>query len=177
MNLREFSSDGFDRGKPGFVEALWILVHGPFFCSWVPFSGPRVWILRRFGAVIGSRAVIKPGVKIKFPWRLTLGDDVWIGEDVWIDNLDEVHVGSSSCISQGAYLCTGSHDWSAPRFDLITKPIRIGSGVWIAAKAIIGPGVVVEDNAVITLGTVVSQNVPASSVYGPTGVRQRKQVK
>jgi putative colanic acid biosynthesis acetyltransferase WcaF len=65
---------------------------------------------------------MKPGLKVKFPWRLVIGDHVWLGEDVWIDNLAEVWIGDSVCISQGAYLCTGSHDWRDEAFTLVTKP-------------------------------------------------------
>jgi putative colanic acid biosynthesis acetyltransferase WcaF len=90
---------------------------------------------------------------------------VWLGEDVWIDNLGFVSIGSHSCISQGAYLCTGSHNWSTPGFELIVRPIQIGSHVWVAAKAMIGPGVTISDNSVITLGSVVTQDIPPSVVF------------
>ena len=137
------------------------------FASANPFNGTRVVALKIFGARLGARVVIKPGVKVKFPWRLSVGDYSWIGEDVWIDNLAAVNVGAHSVISQGAYLCTGNHDWRRESFDLMTAPIEIGSEVWIAAKAIIGPGVSIADRTIVALGTVVTQSISGASLCTP----------
>src|SRR5258706_4079533 len=137
------------------------------FASANPFNGTRVAALRIFGARLGARVVIKPGVKVKFPWRLSVGDYSWIGEDVWIDNLAAVNVGAHSVISQGAYLCTGNHDWRRESFDLMTAPIEIGNEVWIAAKAIIGPGGSISDRTIVTLRTIVNQGVSGASLCTP----------
>jgi putative colanic acid biosynthesis acetyltransferase WcaF len=104
--------------------------------------------------------VIKPRVNVKFPWRLEIGDHSWIGEGAWIENLAPVVIGSHVCVSQGAYLCTGSHDWSRVTFDLVTKPIRIDDSAWICAKAVIAPGVTVGKGAVVGLGAVATADVP-----------------
>lgn len=104
--------------------------------------------------------MIRQGCNITLPWRLTLGDHVWIGEDLTILSLAEVVVGSNVCISQQAYLCTGSHDHSSETFDLVVQPIRIGDGVWVAARAFVGPGVDVGANALLAAGCVVVKNVP-----------------
>jgi putative colanic acid biosynthesis acetyltransferase WcaF len=117
---------------------------------------------------------MKPGVRVKFPWRLTLADDVWIGEDAWIDNLADVEIGANVCVSQGAYLCTGSHDWSVSTFDLITEPIRIEGGAWIAAKAVVGPGVTVGSGAVLTLGSMAFSDLEPWTIYAGTPARPIK---
>ena len=114
------------RGRNSLVEALWILLGAPILASRVMvFSGVRVFLLRLFGATIGANVYIKPGVRVKFPWYLLIGDHCWIGEDVWIDNLARVTIASHVCVSQGAYLCTGNHDWSTANMRLFTKPIDI----------------------------------------------------
>ena len=96
----------------------------PLLRSWlIPFSRVKVVVLRTFGASIGRGVRIKPGVKVKFPWRLTVGHHCWLGEDLWIDNLAEVRIGAHCCLSQGVYLCTGSHDWSRDTFDLIINTV------------------------------------------------------
>jgi putative colanic acid biosynthesis acetyltransferase WcaF len=105
---------------------------------------------------------------VKFPWRLRVGDFSWIGEDVWIDNLAEIEIADHCCISQGAYLCTGSHDWSSMTFDLIVRPIEIQRDAWIAAKAAVGPGVVVREGAVLTLGGVANHDLEAWTIYSGT---------
>ena len=93
--------------------------------------------------------VIRSRVNITFPWKLEIGDNVWIGDEVLILSLKQVTIGSNVCISQRAFLCTGSHDFGKETFDLITRPIVIGDGCWIAACAFIGPG------AEVPAGTMV----------------------
>lgn len=149
MRLDTFSNSGFDRGASVWKEAAWVAVCGILFSSWLPGSGWRRLILRAFGAKVGRGVVFKPGVRVKFPWRLEVGERAWIGEDVWIDNLAQVTIGADTCISQAAYLCTGSHDWADSAFPLITRSIRIGSGCWVAARATLAPGAELGDGAVL----------------------------
>ncbi|MGD0581153.1 MAG: putative colanic acid biosynthesis acetyltransferase, partial [Bryobacteraceae bacterium] len=93
-------------------------------------------MLRLFGARIGQGVVIKPGTRVKFPWRLQIGEHSWIGESAWLDDLSEISIGSNCCVSQGAYLCTGNHDWSDPAFRLIVRPIVLCDGSWVGAHAV-----------------------------------------
>ncbi|MGO9484240.1 MAG: WcaF family extracellular polysaccharide biosynthesis acetyltransferase [Rhodomicrobium sp.] len=172
VTLASFSNSGFQRGRPAFVEALWILIQALFISSFLPGSTHRRFLLRLFGAQIGNRVTIKPGVRIKFPWRLIVASDVWIGENVWIDNLAEVRLEANSCLSQGAYLCTGSHDWTSNSFDLMVKPIVIGESAWIAAKAMVGPGVIVHERAVLTMGSVATSVMAPGCIF--QGVPARK---
>jgi putative colanic acid biosynthesis acetyltransferase WcaF len=154
-----------DRGSSKIRELAWVVIKAMFFTPSFPLpSAWRVWWLRRFGGRIGKRVVIRSGVNITFPWRLTVEDDVWIGEDVLLLNLVEIHIESNSCISQRAFLCTGSHDFRKETFDLITKPIVIKSGSWICAQAFIGPGVTVGPNSMVCAGTVISKDLPQNSV-------------
>jgi putative colanic acid biosynthesis acetyltransferase WcaF len=147
------------------VEALWIGLQWLLVSSRIPGTLHRKWLLRLFGARVGSGVTIKPGLRVKFPWRLHVGDHSWLGEDVWIDNLDVVMIGANCCISQGAYLCSGSHDWSSETFDLIVRPIRVHDGVWIAARCIVGPGVEIGAGAVLALGSVAGQRLEPWTVY------------
>jgi putative colanic acid biosynthesis acetyltransferase WcaF len=144
---------------------MWLLVQWLFISSWIPGAAHRRWLLRAFGADIGERVNIKPGVRVKFPWRLSIGKHSWIGEDVWIDNLAQVTIGRDCCISQGSYFCTGNHDWSQPTFDLIVRPIRVETGAWVAAHSIVGPGVVIGEGAVLGLASVATKNLRPWTVY------------
>jgi len=125
----------------------------------------KVFLLKMFGAKIGNGVFIKPYVNIKYPWFLTVGNNVWIGEDVWIDNLAPITIGDDVCISQGALLLTGSHDHTSVKFGLIVKPIILQKGVWVCAKSIICAGVTCHSHAVITAGSVVSQHCDAYGIY------------
>jgi putative colanic acid biosynthesis acetyltransferase WcaF len=165
MDLSRFQNDGFDRGRSRLIEVLWNLGQWFLFSSPLPGSVWRIWILRAFGAQVGAGVIIKPRVRVKFPWKLTIGDHVWIGEDVWIDNLASVRVGSNSCISQGAYLCTGSHDWTSRAFDLIARPIEVGERVWLGAMVRLAPGTVAADGCVVTLGSVASGGLKENTIY------------
>lgn len=165
MRLDSFDNRGFDRGASKVKEMLWLLCGWLLGSSWLPGAGWRASLIRLFGARIGQGVVFKPGVRVKFPWRLTVGDHCWIGEDVWIDNLAEVTFGDHVCASQGAYFCTGSHDWSKQSFDLIVKPINVGSHAWIAAKCVVAPGVRIGEGAVLGLGCVATNALEPWTIY------------
>lgn len=177
MELTTYNCSHFERGRPSWVEAIWLLVQVLLVSSWIPGVRHRVLLLRLFGARIGTHVNIKPHLRVKFPWRLEIGNNTWIGESCWIDNLAPVTIGSNCCISQGVYLCTGSHDWTKVSFDLIVKPIEIGNGVWLAAKSIVGSGVNIQPGAVLSLGSVATKDLLANTIYQgnpATAVKKRK---
>ncbi len=154
--------------KPGslFKRFTWYWVNTIFFKSGLfPYYGLKVFFLRLFGTKIGQGVLIKPFVNIKYPWQLELGDHIWIGEHVWIDNLAKVTIGSHVCLSQGAFLLTGNHDFTKTSFDLIIKPIILEEGVWIGANAIVCPGVVCSDHSLLTVGSVATSNLISFGIY------------
>ena len=128
-------------------------------------SGLKVFCLKVFGAKIGKGVVIKPHINIKYPWKLSIGDHCWIGEGVWIDNLDQVTIEDHVCISQGAFLLCGNHNYKNQGFDLMTAPIVLKEGSWVGAKSIVGPGVVLESHSVLALGSVTSDSLEAYGIY------------
>ena len=159
-------SSGLIRGRSILTEAMWFLFGSPVVASRIiPFSGLRVFLLRLFGATIGRKVYMKPGIRVKFPWYLKVGDHCWIGEDVWIDNLTAVSVGPHVCISQGAYLCTGNHDWSARNMRLFLKPIRLEAGSWIGARSVVCPGVTVGQGGVLTVGSVAAKDIAPFTIH------------
>ncbi|MEM6820573.1 MAG: WcaF family extracellular polysaccharide biosynthesis acetyltransferase [Verrucomicrobiota bacterium] len=167
IDLKRYDRGSFDRGAGIIKEMLWRLCQGLFFQPlWHMPSEVRVFLLRLFGAKIGKRAVVRAGVNISFPWRLEMGDDVWLGEEVMLLTLAPIKIGSNVCISQRAFLCTGSHDYQKQTFDLVTEPIEVGEGTWIAAQAFIGHGVTIGSSSVVSAGAVVVDDVPENSVVG-----------
>lgn len=173
IDLSQFDNGGFQRGASRWTEVLWWVCRVLFFDHRIPVpSGVKRWILRRFGATIGKNVVIRSRVNITFPWRLSVGDSVWIGDEVCILSLDRVEIGSNVCLSQRSFLCTGSHDFHKSSFDLITAPIEIGSSSWVAAGAFVGPGVTIGPGALCAAGSVIMRNVgPRTVVAGnPAGV-------
>ena len=164
-DLKNFKNTAYQPGS-AFKRAIWFVINNIFFRSYAfPFYGLKTFLLKSFGAKIGTGVIIKPGVNIKYPWFLSIGDHVWIGESVWIDNLAPVTIGDNVCISQGAFLLTGNHDYSSSSFDLITKPINIEAGAWIGAKAIVCPGVNCGSHAVLSVGSIATQSLEAYGIY------------
>lgn len=166
VDLSRFSSAGFDRGAGKFREAAWLLVSLFLFrlCP-ASLSPLKCVVLRMFGARVGSNVIIKPQVKITFPWKLTVGDHVWLGEECWLLNLDHIVIGNNVCISQRAFLCTGNHNYKTSSFDLIVSPITLEDGAWIGAAAWVGPGVKVGSHAVLTAGSVATKELEPMAIY------------
>jgi putative colanic acid biosynthesis acetyltransferase WcaF len=165
MRLEGYTTGGFDRGAPRWKELLWVLAKVVFFENGLPWpSALRVALLRAFGATAGRGVVIRSRVNITFPWRLTMGDHVWLGEEVLILSLAPVTLESDVCISQRAFLCTGSHRFHSPGFDLVTKAITIRRGSWIAAQAFIAPGVSIGPESMVAAGSLVTRDVEPGKV-------------
>lgn len=152
-------------GASGVVQTLWFCLGSPLLSlRWLPGSYWRIHLLRAFGARVGDGCRLKPGLRVKFPWRLQIGQHCWLAEGAWIDNLASVCLGDRICLSQGVYLCTGNHDFRSPSFNLRIAPITIGSDAWIAAYSVLAPGTSIGDGAVVSLGSVVSGAVPPGAI-------------
>ena len=166
VDLSSYSAARFDRGASRARELIWLFVNLVVFrlCP-LSLSPLKRVVLRAFGARIGRNVTIKPQVKITFPWKLTIGDHVWLGEGCWLLNLERITIGNNVCISQRAFLCTGSHNHQLPTFDLIVKPITLEDGCWIGASAWVGPGVTVGSHAVLSAGSVATKDLGPGGIY------------
>lgn len=165
-DLSSFNNSWYKPGGNALTRLAWYFVNGLFFINPLnPFSGLKVALLRGFGAQVGKNVVIKPGVNIKYPWRLQIGDHSWIGENVWIDNLDQVTIGAHCCVSQGAMLLTGNHNYRKSSFDLIVRPIVLHTGSWVGAQCTVCPGAVLESGAILAVGSVATGMLQAHTIY------------
>ena len=141
FRLNRYTRNSADYSAGKYI--LWLFVSALFFVNSFSFIVPiklKVIILKLFGAKLGMGLVIKPGVKIKYPWKLSIGDSVWLGENVWIENIGNVKIGNNVCLSQGVTLCTGNHNYKSIDFELIEHSMDIGSNVWIGCFNVILPG-------------------------------------
>lgn len=178
-NLNSFNNTWYKTGASKLKMLVWYFINLLFFTSrWLPDNGFKVFLLRVFGAKVGSGVVIKPAVNIKYPWRLTIGNSVWIGEQVWIDNLDDVIIGDNVCISQGAMLLCGNHNYKKSSFDLIVGTITLEEGVWIGAQAVVCPGVICKSHALLTVGSIATANLDAYTIYqgNPAKAIRKRQI-
>ena len=164
-DLSTFDNDWYKPGRPLFVRVIWYFTNYFFFKSPFPFYGPKRFLLRLFGAKVGVDLIIKPHVSIKYPWLLVIGDHVWIGEEVWIDNLAKVTLKSHSCVSQGALLLCGNHNYKRTTFDLLVGEITLDEGSWAGAKTVICPGVRLGSHSLLTVGSIATSSLEANWIY------------
>ena len=164
VSLRSFTGAGYDKGRPVWVQALWFATQNLVFAKWWLPARLRPAILRCFGATVGQRVFIRHRVRVLWPWKLTIGDDSWVGEDVWLLNLEPITLGTDVCLSQGAFLCTGSHQLRDSSFAYDNAPIQISNGAWIATQATVLRGVTVGANATVAAGSLVTKDVDANAV-------------
>jgi putative colanic acid biosynthesis acetyltransferase WcaF len=144
--------------------AWWIGGGLLFKCSLRPMYSWRRFVLRLYGARLADHVCVQRTARIDFPWNLEMGRYSSIGEYAWVYALGSIRIGAFSTISQRTFLCTGTHDYTRPEMPLVTRPVTIGRGVWIAAEAYVGPGVTIGDNAVIGARSVVVHDLPANMV-------------
>lgn len=157
---------GFDRQASSTKMAVWYIIKMVFFLSAFPFPGKlKVILLRIFGAKIGSGLVIKPRVNIHFPWKLVLGNNVWLGEEVFILNFERVEIGNNVCISQRSFLCGGNHDFRIPSFPYRNGPITLNDGAWVGACAFIGPGVTIGIDSIVMAGSFAFSDLEPNGIF------------
>lgn len=166
--------------QPGgaFKRVLWYCINAAFLLNPLqPISGLKKFWLRVFGAEIGTGVVIKQRVNIKYPWKLKVGNHVWIGEQVWIDNLDQVTIADHCCLSQGAMLLCGNHNYKKSTFDLMVAPIVLEEGAWAGAQTVVCPGVTMHSHSILTVGSMAIQNLEAYGIYqGNPAVKVKERV-
>lgn len=180
VDLSKYDQSSFERGKPSWFVLVWWLVQAIAFpLSLHNFNFFRCWILRLFGAKIGKKVVIRPTARFTYPWKVEIGDHSWIGDNVVFYSIDRIQIGSHCAISQKSYLCTASHDFQDEAFSLITAPIRIGNGAWVATDCFIAPGITIGDNAVIGARSTVFRDIPSQQVAwgSPCNPRYRREIK
>jgi putative colanic acid biosynthesis acetyltransferase WcaF len=165
LRLAQYNNSWYKAG-PKWKIAIWHVLNVLFFNNgFAVFGALKCSLLRLFGAKVGKRVVIKPSTNIKYPWFLEIGDDVWIGENVWIDNLGFVTIGNNVCISQGAFLLTGNHNYNRPGFDLMIGKIIIEDGVWLGAKSIVCPNVTCKTHSVLSVASVATRDLEPYGIY------------
>src|SRR5258708_20021248 len=149
------------RGRSAVYTQLWWIIQSTLFrMSPQVFYGWRRWLLRLFGARIGKGVILRPSVQVTYPWKLKAGNFSPIGDDVVLYTLGEIEIGDCAVISQRSYICTGSHDFTSPTFDIYAKKIVIESEAWVATDVFVAPGALIGSGAVVGARSSVCSNVP-----------------
>jgi len=146
---------------------LWAGVEATLFrYSFHTMNGWRSFLLRSFGAKVGSRCIIRRTVRVYYPWQVTIGEMCIIGDRAELYSLGKITIGDRAMISQEAYLCAGTHDYADVSLPLLTPPIEIGTDAWICARAFVGPGVKVGQGAVVAACGVAVKDVEEWMIVG-----------
>lgn len=157
---------GLTRGVSKIKEICWYLVKIIFFLTAIPFpSRFKCILLRLFGAKVGKGVIIKPRVNIHMPWKLSIGDFVWVGEEAFLLNFEHLIIGNNVCISQRAFLCGGNHDYKSPAMPYRNGPITLDDGSWVGASCFVAPDVTIGIDTVVAAGSVVTRNLAANGIY------------
>lgn len=174
-SLETFRSPKNFRGKSKLYVQLWWVVQATLInlSPQVLYSWRRFW-LRIFGARIGKKALIRPSVKITYPWKVSIGDYSWIGDDVVLYSLGEIEIGNNTVISQKSYLCTGSHDYVKETFDIFAKKITIGNSCWLATDVFVAPGITIGDGVVVGARSSVFKELKPNWIYKGTPAKAHK---
>ena len=162
-----------NRNTHKFRRLLWEIVWRVLFRPtprWC-LNGWRCWLLRLFGAKVGRGVRIQGSAKVWQPWRLTIGDNSWIDGNVSLYSVDEITIGANAVISEGAFICTASHDIGSATFELITKPIAIQDYAWVCARATVLMGTTIGEGGIVAAGAVVSRDVEPWTVVGGNPAR------
>lgn len=166
QNLGAYVNTEYSPGRNKTWQVIWYVINAVVLNSYLfPISRVKTFLLKVFGAKIGKGVVIKPKVNIKYPWLLSIGNNCWIGENVWIDNLTHVSLGSDVCISQGAMLLTGNHNYKLPTFDLITQSIVIENSCWVGAQSVVLPGTKMEEGSILAVGSIGGGILEKNQIY------------
>jgi len=173
-NLAGFTGVGYDKGRGLLWQIAWQASSSMLVMPWFVPVRMRIRVLRFFGAQIGEGVNLRSGVRIHWPWKLSIGDNSWIGERVWILNLEPVHIGHDVCVSQDVLLCTGSHDRRSPTFEFDNAPIIVEDEAWIAARATVLRGVTIGKQAIVGATALVAKDVPQDAcVLAPLSVSRQ----
>lgn len=175
MKLNTYTQNDYSRGRNSLVVLTWWFIQGTIFrFSLHNMYEFRAMLLRLFGAKIGEGTKIRSSAKFTYPWKVTIGNYSWIGDEVQFYSLDEIFIGNNAVISQKSYLCTGSHDINDSKFSLVTDPIVIEDGSWVAADCFIHPGVIVAQGSVIAARSTVLKSTEANFIYAGNPAKKLK---
>lgn len=162
---------GFRGRSAAFVQLWWLVDALLFRPSPQVLYGWRRWLLRLFGAEIGTGVLIRPSVRITYPWKVAIGDHAWVGDHAILYSLADIRIGAHSVVSQLSHLCTGSHDSESASFAITAAPIVVGSQCWIASDVFVAPGVTIGDGAVVGARSSVFRDLSPATIYAGTPAR------
>lgn len=165
QDLRQFTlPDGFRGRSAVLVQVWWIIQATAFAMSPQVAFGWRRWLLRLFGAQIGTGVKLRASCRTTYPWNLKIGDHSQIGDNVEFYNLAPVYVGEHVVISQGCYICTAGHDPARADFAIYRSPVVIQDQVWLAAQCFVMPGLTIAEGTFAMVRSLITRSTEEGAV-------------
>lgn len=117
------------------------------------------------GTLVADMPTITGGSKLVN--QLQIGKECWINRQCYIEVHADVKLGDRAGLGQQSMILTQAHHMGPPErryADIEARPVTIGAGVWVGARAVVLPGVTIGDGAVIAAGAVVTKDVAPNTV-------------
>lgn len=175
IDLSKFKVEADFRGRSAVVVQLWWIVQALLVHPSPQFMyGWRRFLWKLFGAEIGEGVLIRPSVRVTYPWKVKIGDYSWIGDRAELYSLGPIIIGDHAVVSQDSYLCAATHDYKRVDFPLVERAIFVKDQAWIAAGAFVAPGVTIGKGAIIGARSVVLDDVPESTIWAGNPAKKIK---
>lgn len=131
-----------------------------------------------------ARVIIGDGVRIDRDVRILatenavveIGAGCSIGMASVLNAKESISIGEKVLVSGFVYLQTSMHTYAAPGaikdLGYTYAPIRIGTGAWIGAHAVVMPGVSMGEGSVLGANAVLTADAEAEAIYAGVPARR-----
>jgi acetyltransferase-like isoleucine patch superfamily enzyme len=138
------------------------------FLNFLPY--PIRWFFLKLALKkLGSNVLIDYGCYIRYPWRVSIGNNVSLNRGCIIyasmQVADaEIILGNNIALGPNVTLFGAGHDASALSLPDTAESIVIKDYVWIGGNSTVLQGVTIGEGAIVAAGSVVTQDVESYSV-------------
>src|SRR5258708_23206276 len=99
QELSKFRMPSGFRGRSAASGQIWWIVQATLVGLSPQFMDRwRNWLLRLFGATVGVGVLVRPSVRITYPWKVAIGDWSWVGDGAVIYSLERIVIGRNVSI-------------------------------------------------------------------------------
>ena len=129
----------------------------------------KIIVSKHCSIVVNGKIRISDNVELQSNGEVIFGNGCGINSYSRIIAFEKIVLGDNVLIAQFVSILDHDHnveiiDGEITMKNFLTKPIEIGSNVWIGDKVTITKGVNIGDNVVIGANSVVTKDIPSNSL-------------